>query len=368
MAPIRVPSSLMLANEIFTTQPIESIFADASELRHMLAFESALATAQAALGIIPASAAATIAGVCRQENWPIDQIAQQTLSAGNPAIPFVKLLKQCVAAQDSEAASHVHMGATSQDLIDTVLMLQLKKAFSLLQTGLTKLNGQLVALADTYGSVPMMGRTLLQHALPITFGDKIAGWLDGLQRSADQLARIESSGLVIQLGGPVGTLAQMGPAGPAIRKQVADALGLSDAPAWHTQRDRLVDLAATLGTLNGLLGKLATDVILLMQTEVNEVRERAEEGKGGSSSMPHKRNPVAATFMVAIAHQTPALVATLLGSMLQAHERAAGAWHSEWPVIRQLVRLTAANLRHADDLLTGLEVDTERMEKNLKQP
>ena len=356
----------MLADLIFTTPPIDELFSDASELRCMLAFESALATAQAALGVIPPSAAEVIHEVCQQPDWPLDQIKQQTLLAGNPAIPFVNLLRQRVEAQQPGAVRYVHVGATSQDLMDTALMLQLKAAFALLRTDLSNLTGQLGTLLETYGSVPMVGRTLLQHALPITFGDKIVGWLDGLARSGDRLGQIEQTGLVVQLGGPVGTLAQMGAEGPAIRQRVADALGLRDAPAWHTQRDRLADVAATLGMLNGLLGKLATDAILLMQTEVGELREGAAEGKGGSSAMPHKRNPVTSTFVVAIAHRTPALVASLLGAMLQPNERAAGAWHSEWPVMRELVQLTAANLYHANDLIAGLEVDTDRMQQNLR--
>lgn len=356
----------MLADSIFTTPSVEKLFSDTSELQLFLRIEAALVTAQAVAGTIPASAAETIRAVCSQPNWPTEQIVRETLLAGNPAIPFVKLLKQRVEAQNPEAVRYVHVGATSQDLIDTALMSQLKAAFALLRADLFTLTGQLSTLQETYGPAPMMGRTLLQHALPITVGDKITGWLDGLLRAADRLERVEQTGLVVQLGGPVGTLAQMGAEGPAIRKHVADTLSLTDAPAWHTQRDRLADIATTLGILNGSLGKLAGDMILLMQTEVGEVRERAEVGKGGSSSMPHKRNPVAATYMVAIAHQTPGLVSTLLMGMLQAHERAAGAWHSEWPVMRQLVRLTAANLRHASDLLSGLEVDTDRMKQNLK--
>jgi 3-carboxy-cis,cis-muconate cycloisomerase len=355
----------MIADSIFTTPAMEGIFSDAFELRCMLAFESALATAQAASGLIPPSAAVVISAVCSQTEWPSDEIAQQTLLAGNPAIPFVQMLRQRVRGKDAEAAAYVHWGATSQDIIDSALMIQIKQAFVPLRHGLKTLNQHVSTLVSLHKHTPMMGRTLLQQALPIMFGDKLSGWLDGLLRAADRLSRVEQACLTIQLGGPVGTLAQMGEQGPAIRRQVANALGLADAPAWHTQRDGLADLAAALGILNGSLGKLANDVILLMQTEVSEVREGAAEGKGGSSSMPHKRNPVTATFMVAIAHRTPALVATLLGTMMQAHERAAGAWHSEWAVVRELIKLTAANLHHANDLMAGLEVDAERMRTNI---
>lgn len=355
----------MLADQIFTTPPIDAIFSATAELRCLLRMESALATAQGKVGVIPRPAAQSIAAVCDQTDWDSASITEQTLKAGNPVIPFVQLLKQRVAVRDPEAAAFAHWGATSQDLIDTTLMLQLTEAFTLISADLRSVQNLLNRLLARHGEAPMMGRTLLQQALPITFGHKVTGWLDGLTRAGERLERICQHELVIQLGGPVGNLAEMGEQGFAIRQRVAEALGLRDAAAWHTQRDRIADIAAMLGTLNGSLGKLATDVILLMQSEVDEIREGAEPGKGGSSAMPHKRNPVSATFMVAIAHQTPALLSILLGSMLQAHERAAGAWHSEWPVVRQLVRLTAANLRHANDLFADLEVDTDRMRRNM---
>ena len=345
---------------------MDALFSDAAELRFMLAVESALVAAQATVGVIPAGAALLIADVCGQADWDIDRIREQTRLAGNPAIPVINLLKEHVGRKSPEMVQYVHLGATSQDIIDTALMSQLKQALDQFQTDLTQLNSLLTDLAQTHEKTPMIGRTLLQQALPITFGDKVTGWLDGLQRSEQRLSRVKAECLVVQLGGPVGNGASFGEHAIAIRNQVATMLNLGTTiHAWHTQRDRLADLAAALGILNGSLGKLANDVILLMQTEVGEVREGAAEGKGGSSSMPHKRNPVTSTFMVAIAHRTPALVATMLGAMMQPHERAAGAWHSEWPVIRELTKLTAANLHHAIDLIQNLEVDTNRMQQNL---
>ncbi|WP_020603634.1 3-carboxy-cis,cis-muconate cycloisomerase [Spirosoma spitsbergense] len=359
----------MLADLIFTTPPMETIFSDETELRLMLAFESALVTAQAAAGAIPAEAAATITDVCRQTNWDTESIRQQTLLAGNPAIPFVSMLKERVHQKDVEAVRYVHQGATSQDVIDTVLMMQLKQGLAQCQTDLNQLNTQLTQLAQTHRDTPMMGRTLLQQALPITFGDKVKGWLDGLLRAAERVDQVVEKDIVIQLGGPVGNSVSLGDHAEAIRARMAELLGLGNTPhAWHTQRDRLANIAATLGILNGSLGKLGNDIILLMQTEVGEVREGAADGKGGSSSMPHKRNPVSSTFMVAIAHHTPALVASMLAAMIQPHERAAGAWHSEWPVMRDLIRLTAANLYHANELIRTLEVDTERMKQNSNVP
>ncbi|WP_018622502.1 3-carboxy-cis,cis-muconate cycloisomerase [Spirosoma luteum] len=359
----------MLADLIFSTPPIETVFSDATELRLMLAFESALATAQGIAGVIPAEAAATIADICRQTNWDTESIRQQTLLAGNPAIPFVSALKERVRQEHPEAVHYVHQGATSQDVIDTVLMMQLKQGLVQCQADLNQLTNQLAILAKAHEHTPMMGRTLLQQALPITFGDKVTGWLDGLLRTAERVKRVENECIEIQLGGPVGNSVSLGERGSAIRARMAELLGVGNTPyAWHTQRDRLADIAATLGILNGSLGKLGNDIILLMQTEVGEVREGAADGKGGSSSMPHKRNPVSSTFMVAIAHRTPGLVASMLGAMVQPHERAAGAWHSEWPVMRDLVRLTAANLSHANELIRTLEVDTERMKQNSTVP
>ncbi|GAB4038151.1 3-carboxy-cis,cis-muconate cycloisomerase [Spirosoma gilvum] len=356
----------MLADSIFTTPLMEALFSDDTELRFMLAFESALASAQALVGDIPASAAETIQACCAETDWDIAWLKSRTLLAGNPAIPFIDQLRQRVHLKNPEVAQYVHRGATSQDVIDTALVCQLNQCFTAIKANLEELINQLTALRQTYQHTPMMGRTLLQQALPITFGDKLTGWLSGLFRSAERLDRVSQECLVVQLGGPVGNGLSFGKHYSTICEQVAATLGLSaTTTAWHTQRDRLADLAATLGILNGSLGKLANDIILLMQTEVGEVREGAAEGKGGSSSMPHKRNPVTSTFMVAIAHRTPSLVASLLSSMNQPHERAAGAWHSEWSVIRELVTLTAANLHHANDLIRTLEVDTDRMQQNL---
>jgi len=356
----------VLADSIFTTPLMESLFSDTAELRLMLAFESALATAQASMGVIPASVAETIKNCCAETDWDIESIKTQTLLAGNPAIPFVDQLRQRVRQKSPEAAQYVHQGATSQDVIDTALMSQLRQAIDQLKADLEELINQLTKLRQTYQHTPMMGRTLLQQALPITLGDKLAGWLSGLFRSTERLDRVRQECLVIQLGGPVGNGQSFGAHYRTICELMAAELDLgTTATAWHTQRDRLADLASTLGILNGSLGKLANDIILLMQTEVGEVRAGAAEGKGGSSSMPHKRNPVTSTFMVAIAHRTPYLVASLLGAMNQPHERAAGAWHSEWPVIRELVKLTAANLHHANDLIRTLDVDTARMQQNL---
>ena len=356
-----------LSHLIFAHPPIDALFAAEAQVRAMLRFEQALAQAEATVGVIPKAAAEAIAAVCQQPDWDVAAIAQQTLLAGNPAIPLVKILTQRVAQHDAEAAKYVHFGATSQDMLDTALMLQLQSALALIDNQLHELLGTLAALATAHRDTLMMGRTLLQQARPITFGYKVAGWLDALLRAHERLARLRAEALVLQFGGAVGTLATLGEQGPAVAAHLAGELQLP-APLlpWHGQRDRLVELAAALGIVAGNLGKLGHDVVLLMQTELGEVRESAAAGKGGSSAMPHKRNPVSATFLVAIAGRTPVLVGQLLAALPQhEHERAAGAWHAEWDALPALCSLTATALAHATDLVSGLEVDADRMRHNL---
>jgi 3-carboxy-cis,cis-muconate cycloisomerase len=356
-----------LFHALFNDPQHSVLFAAPVQLAYMLRVEAALAKAEAMVGIIPTSAAEVIAAVCLETDWDEEALTRQTLLAGNPAIPMVKALTLRVAQHDAEAAKYVHYGATSQDVLDTALMLQLQTALHWLDEQQFKLYEHLADLASKHRDTPMMGRTLLQQARPITFGYKVASWLDGLLRAQERLAQVHAEALVLQFGGAVGTLATLGEQGPSVSAQLARELQLP-APLlpWHSQRDRLVDVATALGILCGLLGKLAHDVVLLMQTEVGEVREGAAPGKGGSSAMPHKRNPVAATFLTAIAGRTPLLVSTLLSGLSQhEHERAAGAWHAEWEVLPELCRLTAAALTHATDLISGLEVDPERMQRNL---
>ncbi|MBC6992007.1 3-carboxy-cis,cis-muconate cycloisomerase [Hymenobacter sp. BT491] len=357
-----------LSHNIFTDKQIENLFSAETQVSYMLAFERALANAEGTLGVIPADAAEVIAAVCRETEWNPEALAEQTLLAGNPAIPLVKTLTQRVAQRDTEAAKYVHFGATSQDVLDTALMLQLQAATTYITHKNNELQNQLAKLASAHRDTVMIGRTLLQQARPITFGYKVAGWLEALLRAGQGLEFAQQNTFALQLGGAVGTLATLGEHGPAVVTHMAEALGLA-APLlpWHSQRDRLVDFAAKLGILCGNLGKMAQDLILLMQTEVGEVAEAAVPGKGGSSAMPHKRNPVSATFTVAIAGRTPALVGTLLAGLAHhEQERAAGAWHAEWEVLPELVRLTAAALNHANELISGLEVNAERMLRNLE--
>ena len=274
---------------------------------------------------------------------------------------------EAVKKQDAEAAKYVHFGATSQDVLDTAMMLQAKIALTKCLEDIGNLEQKLATLALRHRDTLMIGRTLLQQARPITFGYKVATWLDAVSRSKQRVAQIKNEYLTLQFGGAVGTLATLGDAALRIKALIANELELNNNDiTWHSQRDRFAEIVTTLGILNGSLGKIGKDVMLLMQTEIGEVFEGAAEGKGGSSAMPHKRNPVSSVFMVAIAAKTPALVATFLAAMVQEHERAAGNWHAEWSVLTDIMKLSAANLRHANDLIEHLEIDENRMLQNLE--
>ncbi|MDZ7877157.1 MAG: 3-carboxy-cis,cis-muconate cycloisomerase [Saprospiraceae bacterium] len=357
----------MLSQAIFTTSEIEEILSSATQIKAMLAFESALAKAEYREGIIPSAAAAVIQAVCVSAQFDADNLEKQTLLTGNPAIPFVKHLIQKVKECDTEAAKYVHFGGTSQDVLDTSMMVQLKAALTHILQDINNLERKLAELALLHKDSLMIGRTLLQQARPITFGYKVATWLDAISRSKKRVEQVKKENLTLQFGGAVGTLSTLGKAALRVKAVMANELDLNDSPiTWHGQRDRFAEIVSHLGILNGNLGKIAKDIILLMQTEVAEVFEGAAEGKGGSSAMPHKRNPVSSVFMSAIAARTPALVATFLSAMVQEHERAAGNWHAEWQVMTDLMKLTAANLNHANDLIGHLEIDTNRMLHNLE--
>jgi len=355
-----------LLSGLFGTARVAALFTDAARLQGMLDFEAALARAQASAGVIPAYAVAPIETQCWAGLFDLNALASATALAGNPAIPLVKALIERVAADDARAARYVHWGATSQDLIDSGLMLQLRGALDLLETDLERLSQALAAAARAHRSTPMIARTLLQHALPITFGLKLAGWLDAITRDRERLAQTRRRALALQFGGACGTLAALGDRGIAVSKALARELDLPEATLpWHAQRDRVVEVAATLGLLAGTLGKIGLDVALLMQSDVAEVFEPAAEGKGGSSAMPHKRNPVGSVVAQAAALRVPGLVATMLSAMLQEHERGVGGWHAEWETLPQIVLLTAGALGVTVPMVGALEVDVARMRKNL---
>lgn len=356
-----------LFESLFYKAEVNKLFSAEAYLSAMLRFEAALAQAQAEQGMIPKTAADSITRCCTLDYIDIPSLIPAIGLAGNPNIPLVKQLTAAVKKIDAEASKYVHLGATSQDVIDTALMLQIKAALILIQKDLHQLLNQLDQLAETHRHSIMAGRSFLQHARPITFGYKVAIWMDGLIRSIQRIEQVLQHNLVLQFGGAVGTLAGFGDKALPIASSLAQKLDLTLPPiSWHTQRDRLVEVASTLGILTGNLGKIAKDISLLMQTEVAEVFEPSGVGKGGSSTMPHKRNPVGCVAILAAAQRSPGLLSTLFQSLPQDHERATGLWHAEWLPLIELCKITAGALQQALNLTNGLEVDTQRMLRNLE--
>ena len=361
-----MPTYSRLTDPMFGSPAVLAAFSDAGTVRAMLDTEAALARAEACCGVIPQQAAQMIAEVCAADPIDADKLANDAVAAGNLAIPFVKQLTAAVALRDADAARYVHWGATSQDIIDTALVLQLMQALHALDNDLSTLGDACADLAAAHRATPMVGRTWLQHALPMTFGLKAAGWLDALRRDRDRLDASRQQARVLQFGGAAGTLASLGDDAPAVAAQFAQALQL-ELPTlpWHAHRDRLVEVASTLGMLTGTLGKMARDISLMMQTEIAEVSEPAAPGRGGSSTMPHKRNPVGCAAVLTAAVRVPPLVATMLASMTQEHERALGGWQAEWDTLPQIVALAAGALRQMGEVVSGLQVDAARMRANL---
>jgi 3-carboxy-cis,cis-muconate cycloisomerase len=353
-------------DHLFTTDRMRAIFSEEARIQGMLDFEAALARAEARAGMIRADTAAVIAAHCHADRFEVAALAQATALAGNPAIPLIAALTAQVAADDTEAARYVHWGATSQDVIDTGLILQLRDALDTLDADLARLAAACARLAERTAGLTMAGRTWLQQALPITFGLKAAGWLSAVNRHRERLQQMRPRALVIQLGGAVGTLASFDPVGLEVAEALADDLHLAlPEVSWHTHRDRLVEVAATLGSLVGTLGKMARDLALLTQTEVGEAFEPQEPGKGTSSTMPQKRNPVGASVVLAAAVRTPGLVATMLSAMPQEHERGLGGWQAEWETLPTIVRLAAGALWQMAQIAEGLKLDGDRMRANL---
>ncbi|MBC9251698.1 3-carboxy-cis,cis-muconate cycloisomerase [Pseudomonas alcaligenes] len=356
-----------LFDAYFTAPAMRAIFCDRGRVQGMLDFEAALARAEAGVGLIPADVVAPIQAACLAELYDPDALALAIATAGNSAIPLVKLLGQRVAAQSPQAERYVHLGATSQDAMDTGLVLQLRAAVSLLEADLAALGEALAVQAERHADTPLAGRTWLQQATPVTLGMKLAGVLGAVTRHRQRLAELKPRLFSLQFGGASGSLAALGEqAWPVAEALAAElALNLPEQP-WHTQRDRLVEFAALLGLIAGSLGKLGRDLSLLMQTEAGEVFEPAAPGKGGSSTMPHKRNPVSAAVLIGAATRAPGLVATMLAAMPQEHERSLGLWHAEWETLPELCCLVSGALQQALLLVPGLEVDAARMRENLE--
>jgi 3-carboxy-cis,cis-muconate cycloisomerase len=355
-----------LIDSLATTAPLAELFSDQSILEAMLSFEVALARMQARAGIIPETAANAIATAAGPANFDTKALSGDALRAGTPGIPLVKALTERVRVGNPAAAGYVHWGATSQDVADTALVLVLKRAQTILELDLARLEEVLRCLTVQHADTVMLGRTLLQAAPPITFGLKAAGWLGAIQRSRTRLNASFAEALVLQFGGASGTLAALGSRGLEIAQALAKELGLTcpDAP-WHTHRDRLAALMGVCGVQTGTLGKIARDISLLMQEEIAEAAEPAAPGRGGSSTMPHKRNPIGCALTLAAAHRVPGLVATFLAAMVQEHERAAGGWQAEWPTVAGIIQTTGLAASSMAETLEGLTVNPTRMRANI---
>ena len=356
-----------LFDAYFTAREMREVFCDQGRVQAMLDFEAALARAEARVGVIPASAVASIENACRAELFDFAALGDAIATAGNSAIPLVKALGKRIAATDVEAERYVHLGATSQDVMDSGLVLQLRQALVLIEDELAQLADALAIQAQRHAATPLAGRTWLQHATPVTLGMKIAGWLGAVTRSRQRLRELKPRLLVLQFGGASGTLAALGEQALPIARALAEELNLTlPEQPWHTQRDRIVEFGAVLGLIAGSLGKFGRDISLLMQTEAAEVFEPSAPGKGGSSTMPHKRNPVGAAVLIGTATRVPGLVSTLFSAMPQEHERSLGLWHAEWETLPDICCLVSGALQQARLLADGLEVDAARMARNLE--
>ena len=356
----------MALRDIFASPPIAACFTDAALIRGMLEFERALARAQGACSTIPASAATAIDAVGAQATFDVDVLVREARHAGTLAIPFVRRLTAAVAAKDADAARYVHWGATSQDAVDTALALQSREASARVVERLDRLGDALVKLADVHRSTPTVARTLLQPATPVPFGWKVAVWLDAVTRTYRAVTRSAREAAVLQFGGASGVLAPLGAGGLDVAAALARELGLPVASTpWHSIRDSIARLAAELGIACGVLAKIAGDVALLAQPEVGEAFEPADAGRGGSSALPHKRNPVGAMFAREAGLRAPGLVASMVAGVAGEHERGLGQWQAQFWTLGELFAAAGSALDAMVEVAEGLVVDAEAMRRNL---
>ncbi|MGK3624686.1 3-carboxy-cis,cis-muconate cycloisomerase, partial [Acinetobacter sp. A11] len=347
---------------LFYQKDVTDIFSDSSLIKYMIQVEVALAQAQAQVGVIPQNAANTIAQVAEQalDKFDFSALAVATGLAGNIAIPFVKQLTAIVKDVDEDASRYVHWGATSQDILDTACILQCRDALNIVEGQLQQCYATALQQAKQYRHQVMIGRTWLQQALPITLGHKLARWASAFKRDLDRIQAIKSRVLTAQLGGAVGSLASLQDQGSLVVNAFAKQLNLTvPTSTWHGERDRIVEIASVLGMIVGNTGKMARDWSLMMQTEIAELFEPTAKGRGGSSTMPHKRNPVAAASVLAAANRAPALMSSIYQSMVQEHERSLGAWHAEWLAVPEIFQLCAGALSRTGEVLQGFEVNAE---------
>ena len=351
---------------MLSSAAMRAVCDDRAYLQFMLDFEAALAHAESAVGIVPAGSAGAIAKACKADAFDLAALAEAATRSGNLAIPLVKALTSEVAKKDKDAARYVHWGATSQDVIDTATMLTLRAGIDALLSDIDRAMKGFARLAQQHRNTAVVARTWLQHALPMPFGLKLAEYAAALHRSRGRLKHLKGQTLALQFGGAAGTLAALGDKGLKVADQLAGVLELPlpEAP-WHSHRDRIAEAASVFAIIAGTCGKIARDVQLMMQTDVAEAFEPSGEGRGGSSTMPHKRNPVAAAGAVAAATMAPNLAATIFAAQVGDHERSAGPWHAEWPTLPSLMLVTSGALAAIVDIAEGLEVDEARMLANL---
>jgi 3-carboxy-cis,cis-muconate cycloisomerase len=362
MASTAIDSAIF--RDIFSSEAMRRVFSDEHRVQCYLDIEAALARAQAALGLIPQRAADEITAKCTLGSIDMVRLKTQTELIGYPVLPVVQ---QLVAACSDRLGEYCHWGATTQDITDTATIMQIREALVLIEQDLAAIADSLATLARRHRDTPMAGRSNLQQAVPITFGYKVATWLSAIQRHQQRLAELRPRVLVGEFGGAAGTLASLGAAGLKVQEGLLAELGLGQPEiAWHTARDRIAEVGCFLGLVTGTLGKIATDVKLLMQTEVGEVFEPYAKDRGSSSTMPQKRNPISCNYMHACMAMVRQLVAALLDAMVEDHERSTGPWEIEWIAVPEIFLLTSGALQQARTLLAGLQVDAGRMRANLE--
>ena len=341
-------------------------FSDLATLRHMLRFEAALALAAAEAGLIPKRMAPIIGKACDPALYDPASLAEAARRTATLTVPVVKALTEEVAKRDAEAAAYVHWGATSQDVLDTAMVLQLGEALPPMLKDLDGIVAAFAGLARKHRTTPMLGRTLLQPATPLALGQKIAGWASDLDRATRRLEASFSESQIVQFGGASGCLSALGPKAEQVMGLLAKHLGLGLPPApWFTQRVRVAALAQDAALVVGALGKAARDISLMMQVEVGEAAEPSGPGRGGSSTMPHKRNPVGAALVLAAAHRAPMLAATIVSAMPQEHERALGGWQAEWPTLAALIEALGSAVQAMGEVAAGLAIDADAMQANM---
>jgi len=357
-----LPSDALFGPSLSTDVMLVTV-SDRAWVQAMLDVEAALARAESRVGLVPASAADGIASHCRVDDFDVAQLGRAAVRSANPVIPLLNALR---AAVPREAAPYLHRGATSQDVLDTAMMLIARRGLDLILADLELAAASAATLADRHRATVMAARTLLQQALPTTFGLKAAGWLIAIVEGRSELIRVRRTRLAVQFGGAAGTMAALSDRGLDVARELAGELALAEPTLpWHTARARVVEVATALGIAAGVAGKVALDVALLAQTEVGEISERAVAGRGTSSTLPHKHNPVDAIEILAAVRGINAQIAVLQGAMVQEHERAAGAWQAEWPALAETLRLAGGAVFRLGSLLAGLQVDPDRMRRNL---